>query len=418
MRMTRGRSTPSARSSACRPTRAATSSSRRPLLAGRARGARRGSPARPRRGTWLSRSARRWRVDGALYNCAVTLHGGRVLAVAPKAHLAELSRVLRAALVPARGAARVDTIVPARRDRARSAPTCSSTCRTSTASCCTSRSARTSGRRCRRARSPRSRARPCSRTCRRRTSPSASSSIAATWSACRPRRTWRCSSTAPPASASRRPTWRGTATGSSRIAASWWRRRERFALARLARRRRRRSRGARAPTGCGRPRSARTPPAMRAAVRRVASRARARPPAGDDLARPPSATSSRCRSCRPIPRSATQRCREIFLIKATALAQRLQSLPPDARHVVIGVSGGRDSTQALLVAVHAMDLLKRPRRRRRRRHDAGLRDVGADVRGRVRARPRARRDAARDRHPRDRAGDRSRRSATTTPSRT
>jgi NAD+ synthase (glutamine-hydrolysing) len=57
-----------------------------------------------------------------------------------------------------------------------------------------------------------------------------------------------------------------------------------------------------------------------------------------------------------------QRCREIFSIKATALAQRLRSLPPDMRRVVIGVSGGRDSTQALLVAVHAMDLLGLPRR--------------------------------------------------------
>jgi NAD+ synthase (glutamine-hydrolysing) len=55
------------------------------------------------------------------------------------------------------------------------------------------------------------------------------------------------------------------------------------------------------------------------------------------------------------------RCREIFSIKATALAQRLRSLPEDSRRLVIGVSGGRDSTQALLVAVHAMDLLGRPR---------------------------------------------------------
>jgi NAD+ synthase (glutamine-hydrolysing) len=56
------------------------------------------------------------------------------------------------------------------------------------------------------------------------------------------------------------------------------------------------------------------------------------------------------------------RCREIFLIKATALAQRLRALPDDTRRLVVGVSGGRDSTQALLVAVHAMDLLGLPRR--------------------------------------------------------
>ncbi len=55
------------------------------------------------------------------------------------------------------------------------------------------------------------------------------------------------------------------------------------------------------------------------------------------------------------------RCREIFLMKATALARRLQALPDDSRRVVVGVSGGRDSTQALLVATHAMALLGVPR---------------------------------------------------------
>jgi NAD+ synthase (glutamine-hydrolysing) len=56
------------------------------------------------------------------------------------------------------------------------------------------------------------------------------------------------------------------------------------------------------------------------------------------------------------------RCRETFLIKATSLARRLVALPPDARRVVIGISGGQDSTEALLVAVHAMDLLGLERR--------------------------------------------------------
>jgi NAD+ synthase (glutamine-hydrolysing) len=55
------------------------------------------------------------------------------------------------------------------------------------------------------------------------------------------------------------------------------------------------------------------------------------------------------------------RCREIFSIQATALVRRLQALPEDARRIVLGVSGGRDSTQALLVAVHALDLLRLPR---------------------------------------------------------
>src|SRR5438093_7199507 len=57
------------------------------------------------------------------------------------------------------------------------------------------------------------------------------------------------------------------------------------------------------------------------------------------------------------------RCREIFLIKATSLARRLLALPEDGRRVVIGISGGQDSTEALLVAAHAMDLLGLPRTR-------------------------------------------------------
>jgi NAD+ synthase (glutamine-hydrolysing) len=62
------------------------------------------------------------------------------------------------------------------------------------------------------------------------------------------------------------------------------------------------------------------------------------------------------------PERRDERCREIFRIEASALAQRVRALPDDMRRLVIGVSGGRDSTQALLVAVHAMDLLALPRR--------------------------------------------------------
>jgi NAD+ synthase (glutamine-hydrolysing) len=57
------------------------------------------------------------------------------------------------------------------------------------------------------------------------------------------------------------------------------------------------------------------------------------------------------------------RCREIFLIQATSLARRLLALPEDQRRIVIGVSGGQDSTHALLVAAHAVDLLSLPRTR-------------------------------------------------------
>lgn len=56
-----------------------------------------------------------------------------------------------------------------------------------------------------------------------------------------------------------------------------------------------------------------------------------------------------------------KRCREVFMIQATALAQRLLSLPENMRKVVLGISGGQDSTHALAVAAYAMDLLKLPR---------------------------------------------------------
>jgi NAD+ synthase (glutamine-hydrolysing) len=51
------------------------------------------------------------------------------------------------------------------------------------------------------------------------------------------------------------------------------------------------------------------------------------------------------------------RCREVFMIQATSLARRLLALPKEARRLVIGVSGGQDSTHALLVAAHAVGLL-------------------------------------------------------------
>jgi NAD+ synthase (glutamine-hydrolysing) len=51
------------------------------------------------------------------------------------------------------------------------------------------------------------------------------------------------------------------------------------------------------------------------------------------------------------------RCREVFMIQASSLARRLMALPSEVRRVVVGVSGGQDSTHALLVAAHALDLL-------------------------------------------------------------
>ena len=51
------------------------------------------------------------------------------------------------------------------------------------------------------------------------------------------------------------------------------------------------------------------------------------------------------------------RCKEIFNIQAAGLAKRIESIPNCK--AVIGISGGLDSTLALLVTVHAFKLLRR-----------------------------------------------------------
>lgn len=56
-----------------------------------------------------------------------------------------------------------------------------------------------------------------------------------------------------------------------------------------------------------------------------------------------------------------ERCREVFAIQATSLARRIEALPAEGRRPVVGVSGGQDSTHALLVVAHATDLLGLPR---------------------------------------------------------
>jgi NAD+ synthase (glutamine-hydrolysing) len=54
-----------------------------------------------------------------------------------------------------------------------------------------------------------------------------------------------------------------------------------------------------------------------------------------------------------------QRCAEVYQIQVQGLAKRLEAT--GIRKAVIGVSGGLDSTHALLVAAQAMDLLGEPR---------------------------------------------------------
>ncbi|MCC7363984.1 MAG: NAD(+) synthase [Dehalococcoidia bacterium] len=63
------------------------------------------------------------------------------------------------------------------------------------------------------------------------------------------------------------------------------------------------------------------------------------------------------------PAKRDERCREVFLIMASSLARRLMALPEHLRRMTIGVSGGRDSTLALLVAAQALDMLALPRER-------------------------------------------------------
>jgi len=59
------------------------------------------------------------------------------------------------------------------------------------------------------------------------------------------------------------------------------------------------------------------------------------------------------------PARLAQDCYEAYNIQVAGLVQRIRAA--HIRRIVIGVSGGLDSTQALLVAAQAMDQLKRPR---------------------------------------------------------
>src|SRR5574340_200491 len=59
------------------------------------------------------------------------------------------------------------------------------------------------------------------------------------------------------------------------------------------------------------------------------------------------------------PATRDQRCREIYEILVLGLVQRLRAIAADK--VVIGISGGLDSTQALIVCARAMDVMALPR---------------------------------------------------------
>ena len=69
--------------------------------------------------------------------------------------------------------------------------------------------------------------------------------------------------------------------------------------------------------------------------------------------------SSRFPTCRPIRRTRDERCEEVYRIQVQGLATRMRAT--GSKKLVIGVSGGLDSTQALLVCARAMDELGLPR---------------------------------------------------------
>jgi len=60
------------------------------------------------------------------------------------------------------------------------------------------------------------------------------------------------------------------------------------------------------------------------------------------------------------PAGRDERCKEVYEIQVQGLVKRLQA--SGIQKVVIGVSGGLDSTQALLVCARAMDVMKRDRK--------------------------------------------------------
>ena len=71
------------------------------------------------------------------------------------------------------------------------------------------------------------------------------------------------------------------------------------------------------------------------------------------------------------PASRNERCEEVYNIQVRGLETRL--LATGIEKVVIGVSGGLDSTHALIVAARTMDRLGLPRANVLGLHDARLR---------------------------------------------
>ena len=58
------------------------------------------------------------------------------------------------------------------------------------------------------------------------------------------------------------------------------------------------------------------------------------------------------------PKNLDERCLQTFNIQAHALKKRLEGMPAYLKKIILGLSGGSDSTLALLVAVRTFDLIK------------------------------------------------------------
>ena len=71
------------------------------------------------------------------------------------------------------------------------------------------------------------------------------------------------------------------------------------------------------------------------------------------------------------------RCEEILTIQAMGLKKRLAHT--GAKSAVVGISGGLDSTLALLITARAFDMLGIPRENILSSYDAVLRDHGPDL---------------------------------------
>ena len=103
------------------------------------------------------------------------------------------------------------------------------------------------------------------------------------------------------------------------------------------------------------------------------------------------------------PEALEQDCYEAYNIQVAGLMQRLRAT--GIEQVVIGVSGGLDSTQALIVAARAMDRLGRPRTDILAFTMPGFATGEHTKTQRAGVDARARRDRARDRYPPDRDDD-------------